>query len=448
MTTALEAIPAHDVHTEQAVLGSMLLSAGACADCLELLAQAGPEVFYRPAHQMIYEAISDMAGAGEPVDAVTVSLTLERRGQIGRAGGAPYLHTLIAGVAVAESAPYYVNGLLDLHMRRSVGTASIRLGQLAEDSTRDRADLADMAHQILDEATGLTAAPRAVSAASLLASTLELIESGPGTARGMPTGWRDVDDVLKGLRPGQLVTVGGRPGSGKSVVLLNIAAHNGLAWQRPVLVCSLEMSRQECMERILASAASVSYTALRDGSLDADGWDRLARQQPAISAADYLMINDSPDITLHDIRADLRAMRRAGHPAELLVLDYLQLMSSPKGRSTESRQIEVSELSRSLKKLAKEFQIPVLVGSQLNRGPELRIDHRPLLADLRESGSVEQDSDIVILLYRPDAYEDESPRAGEIDLDIAKNRQGPKQRVPLAFRGHYAACADLYRGAS
>ena len=231
---------------------------------------------------------------------------------------------------------------------------------------------------------------------------------------------------------------------GKSVVLLNVAAHAAIRLRKNVLAVTLEMSREEYMERLLAAEAGVDLTHIRERRLTDDDWDRVAKAITVLSEADTLRIHEGPDLSAQGIRAELRAMRRAGKPADLLTVDYLQLMEGS-GRDRESRQLEVSGMSRSMKLLAKEFGLPVLIGSQLNRGPEMRSDHRPVAADLRESGAVENDADIVVLLYREDAYVDDSPRAGEIDLIVAKNRQGAKSTATLAFRGHLARCSDLYR---
>ena len=230
---------------------------------------------------------------------------------------------------------------------------------------------------------------------------------------------------------------------GKSTVMLNVAAHAALRLGVPVLVASLEMSEQECTERILAAESGVALHSIRSADLDDADWGRIAGAYERIAACPHLLLNTDGYLSVQGIRSELRSMRRAGNPAGLVVIDYLQLMTS--GGKPESRQTEVSEISRGIKLLAKEFDLPVLVGSQLNRGPEMRSDHRPLLADLRESGSVEQDSSIVILLLREDAYERESPRPGEIDFIVAKNRQGPQATMTLAFQGHYARCVDMYR---
>lgn len=439
-------MPANDIAMEQAVLGSMMMSAAALAGCLGLFVPwPGSEVFFRPAHQIVFEAILALDTDSQPVDALTVKAELERRKLLPKIGGAPELHTLLAAVSAPTSAPYYARELLKFHARRNLRAAGLTIQQIAEQSSLDTAEMLDAAALALDDATGVAAQnPAGVSVASLLDPFLDALQAGPDTTRGILSGWTDLDVLIGGFRPGQLVTVAGRPAMGKSVVLLNIAAYVSIHKQKPVLVCSLEMSHDECMERLVASTAGVSLTALREHTLSEHDWGRIARVRGQLADAETLVINENQDMTIQGIRSELRAMRRAGMPAQMLVLDYLQLMENTRGKS-ENRQVEVSGFSRALKKLGKEFGIPVLVGSQLNRGPELRNDHKPLLADMRESGALEQDSDIAVLLYREDEYVDESPRAGEIDLIVAKNRQGPKGTVPLAFRGHYAACADLYR---
>ena len=441
----LEDMPAYDIPAERAVLGSMMLSADALAECLEILAPVGADGFFRPAHQIAYEAIRDLADDAKPVDVLTVKAELEGRDEIGRIGGSLELHTMIAAVPVAANGAHYARKLLQIAMLRSLRGAGITLSQLAaQPGDLDRAGLADRAHEILDQATGLAVTTEGMSVAELLGPALDTLQAGPDTTKGILTGWHELDRVIPGFRGGEVVIIGGRPGMGKSVVLINVATQVGVYQQRPVLFRSLEMSRGECMDRILSSVAGVELTAIRDRTVNDHDWDRIAKVHDRLSAAGTLVINDSPDVSIQGIRAELRAMRRSGNPAAMLIVDYLQLMTAS-GKRPESRQLEVSDMSRSLKKLAKEFDIPVLVGSQLNRDVEKRQDKRPMASDLRESGSLEQDSDIVILLYRDDEYVEDSPRAGEIDMIIAKNRQGPKVTVQLAFRGHYAMCADLYR---
>lgn len=440
----MNAMPSHDIEAEKAVLGAMMLSADALAECLEALSGPGQEAFFRPAHQMVYEAIRTLADDGQPVDWLTVKAELERRNELARTGGPTCTHDLVTAVPAAVNGVHYARKLLDHHMDRALDLAGGRIRHIATaGSNLDRVAKADAAHEALDQATGLAVTSGAIPVPVLLGPFLEALEAGPDTTQGVLSGWKELDRLIPGFRPGEVVIVGGRPGMGKSVVMLNIATHLGVRQRVPVLVCSLEMSRDECMERIVSSVTGVELGRIRDRVLSEYDWDLVAKMHSQLNDSETFVINDSPDMTVQGIRAELRAMRRAGRPAQLVAVDYLQLMTGS-GRP-ESRQLEVSSISRSFKKLAKEFAVPVLIGSQLNRGPEMRSDHRPLLADLRESGSLEQDSDIVILLYRDDAYVEESPHSGEIDLIVAKNRQGRKGTARLAWRGHYAMCADLYR---
>jgi replicative DNA helicase len=424
-----------------AVLGGMMLSQDALGDCLDMLT---PGSFLRPAHQIIFEVISALADEGKPTDPVAVETEVNHRGQLSKVGGADYFHDLIASVPLAANAPFYGRALLERQTSRDLALAASRIGQIAAEPDMARTERIDAAHQALDEVTGTAVKTGGVPASELVHPLLEALAAGPDNSKGIPSGWHDLDEVIPGFRPGEITIIGARPGMGKSVVLLNIAANAAMKLSRTVLAVSLEMSRSEYMERLLAAHARVSLTKLRDGTLDEADWAAVRHAQGPLFDADKLIIHDGPELSVQGIRAELRAMRRAGRPADLVTVDYMTLVSGTSKRP-ESRQLEVSDISRRLKLLAREFEVPILVGSQLNRGPEQRSDHRPLLADLRESGSVEQDSDIVILLYREDAYVEDSPRSGEIDLIVAKNRQGPKATVTLAFQGHYATVADMYR---
>lgn len=429
-----------DIQAEQAVLGAMMLSPSALADALGMLK---PPDFVRPAHQEVFAAVEAISGRGGDADPITVRAELERRGTVAKTGGADYLHTLISSVPSVASTVWYAGRVRDCAVRWRLAEAAVRIRDAALRGTADVADRIDAAYKVLDEAAGLAAPPGAKSIADLIGPAIDLIQNGAMEAQGIPSGWADLDTLVPGFRPGQLVTVGGRPGMGKSVVMLNIAVHAGAELKVPVLVCTLEMSAQECIERIISFRGGVELKRIREGSLEENDWQRIADVHSHLTTCGDLMINDDPYMSVQSIRSDLRAMRRAGFPAQLVVVDYLGLVKG--SGKAESREREISEFSRGLKLLAKEFQVPILVGSQLNRGPEMRADHHPLPADLRDSGSVEQDSDIVILLFRDDAYVKESPHAGEIDLIVAKNRQGPQGVATLAFRGHYSMCKDMYR---
>jgi replicative DNA helicase len=434
-----ERIPPNDVAAEQCVLGSMLLSPNAIADVVELV-QARD--FYRPAHQIVFERILDLYGRGHPVDAITVKDELLKHGELSRIGEAPYLHTLVASVPTAASAGYYAKIVREkARLRRliEVGTQIVSLGQETNDD--DAGHAVELAQKLLDEAGSSVTSSTAQSVADLISPYMDLLETG-GDQRGVTTGWVDVDSLLIRLRPGQLIVIGARPGQGKSVAAVDLAYHVGVKLGRPVYVNTLEMATKDFMDRLVAYDAKVNLTRLIEPKLlDESDWGRLAGSISRMAAADNLVIDDDPHMGVAHIRAALRSMRRSGKPAALVCIDYLQLMRT--AGKAENRQLEVGELSRSLKLLAKEYEVPIVVAAQLNRGPEHRADKRPTKADLRESGSIENDADVVILLHREDAYDKESPRAGEIDFIVDKNRQGPCATITLAFQGHYSRIVDM-----
>jgi replicative DNA helicase len=259
---------------------------------------------------------------------------------------------------------------------------------------------------------------------------------------GVPTGFADLDSLTNGLHPGQMIVIAARPAIGKSTLALDFARAAAIKHGLGTAFFSLEMGRNEITMRLLSAEARVPLHTMRTGQMSDDDWTRLARRMSEVADAP-LYIDDSPNMSMMEIRAKCRRLKQR-HDLRMVIIDYLQLMSSPK--RVENRQQEVSEMSRSLKLLAKEIDVPVIALSQLNRGPEQRTDKKPLLSDLRESGSIEQDSDVVILLHREDAYERESPRAGEADLIVAKHRNGPTTTVTVAFQGHYSRFVDMAPG--
>ncbi|MQA86442.1 MAG: replicative DNA helicase [Streptosporangiales bacterium] len=435
-----ERTPPHDIAAEQCALGGMLLSKDAIADVIEVIR---PQDFYRPAHQVVYEAVIDLYGRGEPADAVTVAAELTRTGELARLGGAPYLHTLISSVPTAANAGYYAKIVRERAVLRRLveaGTRIVQLGYASDGSEVD--DLVDRAqaevYGITEQRTGDDYLPLSDIMPGAL-DEIEAISSHDGALVGVPTGFADLDALTNGLHPGQMVIIAARPSLGKSTLGLDFARTATVNHGLSTVFFSLEMSRNELTMRLLSAEAKVPLHHMRSGHMTDDDWTRLARRMSEVAEAP-LFIDDSPNMSMMEIRAKCRRLKQR-HDLRLVVVDYLQLMSSP--RRVESRQQEVSELSRSLKLLAKELDVPVIAISQLNRGPEQRTDKKPQLADLRESGSIEQDSDVVILLYREDAFERESPRAGEADLIVAKHRNGPTATVTVAFQGHYSRFVDM-----
>ena len=434
-----ERTPPHDLAAEQCVLGGMMLSKDAISDVLDVI---HAHDYYRPAHQVVHDVILDLYGRGEPADAVTVAAELTRNGDIARVGGAPYLHTLIASVPTAANAGYYARIVRERAILRRLVEVGTRIVQLGYAGDGDADELVDRAEAEIYGVTDRRVSDDYLPLAEIMPGALDEIEaigSRGGTLAGVPTGFGDLDALTNGLHPGQMVVIAARPAMGKSALALDIARAASVKSGLTSVLFSLEMSRNEITMRLLSAEARVPLHAMRTGQLGEDDWTRLARRISEVVDAP-LFIDDSPNMSMVEIRSKCRRLKQR-NDLKLVIVDYLQLMSSPK--RVENRQQEVSELSRSLKLLAKELQVPVVALAQLNRGPELRSDKRPLLADLRESGSIEQDSDVVILLHREDAYEPESPRAGEADLIVAKHRNGPTATVTVAFQGHYSRFVDM-----
>ncbi len=431
--------PPQDVAAEQSVLGGMLLSKDAIADVVEVV--RGHD-FYRPAHETIYAAVLDLYGRGEPADPVTVAAELQKRSELGRVGGAPYLHTLVASVPTAANAGFYAQIVRERAILRRLVEAGTRIAQMGYRADGEVDAVVDRAQAevfgVVDRRTSEDYLPLAEIIEGTL-DELDAIGSRGGQLVGVPTGFANLDRLTNGLHPGQMIILAARPAIGKSTLGLDLARSAAIKHGLTSVIFSLEMSRNEITMRLLSAESRVSLQAMRTGQLSDEDWSRIARRTGEVSSAP-LFVDDSPNMSMMEIRAKCRRLKQR-HDLRLVIVDYLQLMSS--GKRVESRQVEVSEFSRSLKLLAKELDVPVVAISQLNRGPEQRADKKPLLADLRESGSLEQDSDMVILLHREDAYERESPRAGEADLIVAKHRNGPTATVTVAFQGHYSRFVDM-----
>lgn len=424
----------HDDVAEQSVLGGMLLSKDAIADVVESLRASD---FYKPAHETIYEAILSLYGHGSPADAITVADELKKRGELTRVGGASYIHTLIASVPTAANAQYYAEIVKEHAIMRRLIEAGTKIAQLGYANETEVDTLVNQAQAEIYAVTDGNAKEDYVSFSEALEETINEIDANsnrPDGVYGVPTDFIEFDELTGGLHGGQMIVIAARPGVGKSTLALDIARSAAIHHQMTTVFFSLEMSRTELAMRILSAEGKISMGRLKKGDLDTEGWTNLATLQGRIDSAP-LFIDDSPNMTLMEIRAKCRRLKQR-NDLKLVVLDYLQLMSS--GKKVESRQQEVSEFSRSLKLLAKELDVPVIALSQLNRGSEQRTDKRPMVSDLRESGSIEQDADMVILLHREDMYNPDSERVGEADMIIAKHRGGPTRTIPLAFSGKYS----------
>ncbi len=431
--------PPQDMAAEQSVLGAMMISKEAIADVGEVLRGAD---FYRPSHELIHDAIIDLYGRGEPADMVTVANELQRRGELQRVGGAPYLHTIASSVPIAANASYYAEIVREKAILRRLVDAGTRIVQFGYAGEGDVDQLVDQAqaevYQVTDRRSSEDYAPLSEIMGGVL-DEIEAIGNREAGLYGVPTGFADLDELTNGLHAGQMIIVAARPGAGKSTLALDLcraaSIHNNLT----SVFFSLEMTKSEISMRLLSAEARVPLNHIRNGNMSDDDWNKVARKMGEVSSAPFF-IDDSPNMTMMEIRSKARRLKQR-HELRLVVIDYIQLMTS--GKKVESRQLEVSEFSRQIKLLAKELEVPIIALSQLNRGPEQRADKKPMLSDLRESGSLEQDSDMVILLHREDMYERESPRAGEADLIVAKHRNGPTRELTVSFQGHYSRFVDM-----
>ncbi|MBI0293621.1 replicative DNA helicase [Streptomyces sp. PRKS01-29] len=439
--SGFERVPPQDLDAEQSVLGGMLLSKDAIADVVEVL--KGND-FYRPAHETVYQAILDLYAKGEPADPITVAAELTKRGEIARVGGASYLHTLVQSVPTAANAEYYAEIVHERAVLRRLVEAGTRITQMGYAADGDVDEIVNNAQAEIYAVTEQRTSEDYLPLGDIMEGALDEIEaigSRSGQMSGVPTGFTDLDSLTNGLHPGQMIVIAARPAMGKSTLALDFARACSIKHNMPSVIFSLEMGRNEIAMRLLSAEARVALHHMRSGSMTDEDWTRLARRMPDVSQAP-LYIDDSPNLSMMEIRAKCRRLKQR-NDLQLVVIDYLQLMQSGGARRPESRQQEVSDMSRNLKLLAKELEVPVIALSQLNRGPEQRTDKKPMVSDLRESGSIEQDADMVILLHREDAYEKESPRAGEADLIVAKHRNGPTATITVAFQGHYSRFVDM-----
>ncbi|MEX3505496.1 replicative DNA helicase [Corynebacterium sp. LK2510] len=436
--------PPHDERAERGVLGAMLLSPDTVVDVVENLV---PDDFYFPAHQLIYQAVLDLFALGSDIDVLIVAGRLDRLNQLDRVGGAPYLHTLISEVPTAANARYYADIVEEKSLLRQLVNAGTRVVQFGYegDEGSEVEQIVDRAQQEVFKVSKRHTGEDYRALSELLRPTVDelaAIEQGGGLERGVPTGFLDLDRLTNGLHAGQMIIIAARPGVGKSTLALDFMRSCSITHGKTSVIFSLEMSASEIIMRMLSAETEIKLSAMRSGQMEEGDWEKLTHRLTEIQDAP-LFIDDSPNLTMMEIRSKARRLKQT-HGLDLVVLDYLQLMSS--GRKVESRQQEVSEFSRQLKLLAKELEVPVIAISQLNRGPEARTDKKPQLADLRESGSLEQDADMVFLLYRPDSQDRDDERAGEADIIVAKHRGGPIDTVPVAHQLHYSRFVNMAHG--
>jgi replicative DNA helicase len=428
----------HVIAAEMAVCGAVI---GSRAAAEEAAGSVTEDDFYRPAHQMVFAAALALADDGKPVDAAAVLAELTRRGQVTKMGAGPYLATLAQHAVPVQSVPWHAARVAADATRRRTGAAAMRIAQLAANPAFDPATDGDTARAVLDDALGVASETSLITSAQMYDETIEELENPEEIAGMIAPPYRDLRDVIPVLRPGQLITVGARPGTGKSILASDLARHAGLHGRLPVIMFSLEMSRSEITNRMLSAETGIPMDRIMNRNPEGPDWDKIAGKRD-LFADGALLLDVTEQVTVAHVRARLRGMARTS-PAKLAIIDYLQLMDAP---SAETRAREIAIMTKGLKRTAREFGIPIVLLAQLNRGSEQRHDKRPIVSDLKESGSVEQDSDIVVLLHREDMYDPESSRAGEIDLIVGKNRNGPLATRTLACQPHYSRLAGMASG--
>lgn len=437
----LEHVPPQNLPAEFSVLGAELLEPREVVTVQGILQ---PEDFYRPAHEAIQRAILDLAARGERADPITVGAELAKRGELERVGGPDYLHRLVNEVPVAASAEHYAEIVREAAVLRRLAEAGTRVVQSAYrgEGTVDEI-VAAAAAEIAAVVEGRGRDDDFVTPAQSLPGTLDRIDqAGQNTGlSGVSTGFTDLDHLTNGLQPGQLVIVAGRPAMGKSTLGMDMARSCAIRDSQPAAYISLEMSTDELNMRMLSAEGKIGLHHIRSGRLSDDDWAKLARAVE--KTRDKPLFIDESSRHLADIQAKLRRLKARRPDLALAVVDYMQLITVSGGRRPDSREQEVAEVSRSLKLLAKELQIPIVALAQLNRGPEMRSDKKPVPSDLRESGSQEQDADIIILLHRDDAYDKDSPRSGEADLIVGKHRNGATGTVTIASQLHYSRFVSM-----
>lgn len=431
-----------NIDAEQAVLGGMLMNVNAVATVLETLRD---EDFYRPAHAAIFNTITNHYARSAEIDPITIASSLDRANQLDSIGGAAYLHTIMSKTPTSANVDYYANIIKEKSLLRHLvhaGTRIVQLGYSGIEGAEVTAVMDKAQQEILSLGADNAKADysRFDELLTEVFDEIEALEGTGGRSRGVPTGFRDLDDLTNGLHPGQMVIVAARPGVGKSTLAVDFMRSCSIQNGLPSALFSLEMSKPEVMMRIISAEANVRLSAMRAGKMNEDDWQQLTKAVTRIEHAP-IFIDDSPNLTMMEIRAKARRMKQQSD-LRLIVVDYLQLMSS--GKRVESRQVEVSEFSRQLKLLAKEIEVPVIAVSQLNRGVESRgEDAEPRVSDLRESGSLEQDADMVMLINRPDSTNRDHARAGEADIILAKHRGGAIGKVTVAHQLQYSKFANM-----
>src|SRR4051794_28840387 len=440
VSSAPAVVPPQNLDAEESVLGAMMLSPGAIAAVSE---EIDASDFYRGSHGTIYRAALALYGKGEPVDAITLVDELEERGELEQVGGRVRVHELAALVPATANAAHYARIVKEMATLRGLVRAGNEIARLGVERPGETAELVDQAEQVVFELAQQRVTSEFAHIDTLLKESFEritaLYEAGEDVT-GVGSGFRELDRLTSGFQPGNLIIVAARPSMGKSALGLCIAANVAVRKGTPVGLFTLEMSKSEVTQRLMCSEAKVESQRLRTGKLAADDWPRLTAACDKLTKAP-IYVDDTGSITMMEIRSKSRRLKSREPRLGLVIVDYLQLMTS--GTTAENRVQEVSQISRQLKVLARDLDVPIVALSQLSRAVEQRHDKRPILSDLRESGSIEQDADLVAFIYRDEYYNEESDQQGLAEVIVAKHRNGPTDALRLSFLKRYAKFADL-----
>jgi replicative DNA helicase len=429
-------VPPHSIETEQSVLGGVMLDNSAWDKIADVIVESD---FYRKDHRIIFAGIAALAEDSNPCDVVTLSEYLDNRGELEGAGGLEYLATLANETPGAANARAYAKILRERATLRALITAGNEIsGSAYTTDGRSASELVDEAERKVFEIAEKGARGKAGFRAlkNILPSAvdrIDLLHQSDGDITGVSTGYTAFDKLTAGLQPGDLIIIAGRPSMGKTTLAINIAENAAIGAKVPTAIFSMEMPSQQLAFRMISSLGRVDQTHLRTGNFPDEDWSRINTAVQLMSDAP-IFIDDTPAMSPTEIRARARRLKRE-HGLGLIVIDYLQLMQVPGNK--ENRATEISEISRSLKALAKELEVPVIALSQLNRSVEQRPDKRPVMSDLRESGAIEQDADLILFIYREEVYNQDTPRKGVADISIAKQRNGPIGDFPLTFVGRF-----------
>jgi len=442
MSQATALVPPQNLDAEESVLGAMMLSPGAIAAVSEVLEENGRE-FYRESHAKVYRAALALYAKGEPVDAITLVDQLDERGELEDAGGKVRIHELAALGPASANARHYAHIVREAATLRGLIRAGGEIARLGWERPGDGAELVDQAEQIVFQLSQQRASQEFSHIEELLKESFEritvLYESGTDVT-GVASGYRELDRITSGFQEGNLIILAARPSMGKSALGLCMAANIAVRNSTPVALFTLEMSKAEVTQRLMCSEAKVESQRLRTGKLAPEDWPRLTAACDKLAKAP-IFVDDTGSLTMMEIRSKARRLKSKHPELGLILIDYMQLMTS--GATAENRVQEVSQISRALKVLARDLRVPIVAMSQLSRAVEQRHDKRPILSDLRESGSIEQDADIVMFIYRDEYYNDESEQQGLAEVIVAKHRNGPTDSIKLSFLKRYAKFTDL-----